>query len=210
MEIIRKIDTIEVKKCFAISQLIRWSKGKKSYLVPISRSDFIKQLSLTKDKVNKMTDKEIDKIVGYRFLRRLRMYNNYNWKLCKFNIDEVGVWRRAGGLPLDFTNKNLSDTASRVKIDMLDGSHKLKKRSKIAIKSILDTNIDILQTEKYLLPIAFLGGTGTRGRKRLKFKTKLDLDDGCMRSIALAVSGKEEIVGYVGFPPEINENISNN
>ena len=54
MEIIRKIDTIEVKKCFAISQLIRWSKGKKSYLVPISRSDFIKQLSLTKDNVNKM------------------------------------------------------------------------------------------------------------------------------------------------------------
>lgn len=61
-------------------------------------------------------------------------------------------------------------------------------------------NIHLLQKEKYLLPIIFKGGTGTKGRKRLKRQMKGDIDDGCMRSIALAISGKKILYVYIGFP----------
>jgi hypothetical protein len=68
---------------------------------------------------------------------------------------------------------------------------------------MLATNVEMLQGEKYLLPIIFKGGTGTRGRHGLKRIMKGDIDDGCMRSIALAVSGTKVIRVYIGFPKKV-------
>ena len=48
--------------------------------------------------------------------------------------------------------------------------------------------------------IVFKGGTGTNGRKLFKKKMKGDIDDGNMRSIALAVASKKTIKVYMGFP----------
>ena len=53
----------------------------------------------------------------------------------------------------------------------------------------------MIQKEKYLFPVVLPGGT--MGRKGLK-KMKGDIDDGCMRSIALAISGKKKIKMYIG------------
>ena len=68
---------------------------------------------------------------------------------------------------------------------------------------MLATNVRLLQSEKYLLPIIFKSGTGTLGRRGLKRVMKGDIDDGCMRSIALAVSGKKVIRAYIGFPKKV-------
>ena len=38
------------------------------------------------------------------------------------------------------------------------------------------------------------------GRKRLKRKMKGDIDDGCMRSIALTIKGAKTIKAYIGIP----------
>lgn len=56
------------------------------------------------------------------------------------------------------------------------------------------------QKEKYLYPIVFKTDTGTKGRKRLKRKVKGDIDDGCMRSIAMAMFGRDPITVYYGIP----------
>ena len=71
-------------------------------------------------------------------------------------------------------------------------------RAAKAVPGILNTCVDVIQDEKYLLPIVFEGNTGTRGRWRLKSKMKGDIDDGCMRSIALAVAGRTKIHVYFG------------
>lgn len=75
-----------------------------------------------------------------------------------------------------------------------------KIRAAKAVKGILETNIDLIQDEKYLYPIVFKEGTGTNGRKGLKKKMKGDIDDGCMRSIALAINGAKKIKVYFGVP----------
>jgi hypothetical protein len=59
------------------------------------------------------------------------------------------------------------------------------------------------QKEKYLYPIVFKTDTGTQGRKRLKRKMKGDIEDGCMRSIALAISGRDRITVYFGIPKNV-------
>ncbi len=196
----KKVDTIEVKRCFVVSQLIRRSRGKKAYLEPISKDEFLIELSIAKNKVLNLSNEELDKLVQGKYKKRLIAYNNSDWYLGEFSTEEAGVWRRAGDLPLDFTNRNLKDTAEKVKQAIANNPKLLGKRSKIAIPNILKENVSIIQNEKYLLPIAFIGNTGTRGRRRLKNKTDLDIDDGCMRSISLAISGKDKIKAYIGFP----------
>lgn len=202
MRKIKKVNTIEVKRCFAVAELIKQTKGSNRHLGILPKEDFNKRLMKIKLDIIKMSEKELDKIVSYnhKYEKRLISYNNSDWYLGEFNVKEAGVWRRAGGLPLNFTNNNLFETAKNVKLSIKNNLNKLEKRAKIVIPNILNTNVDYIQKEKYLLPITFIGGTGTRGRRRFKFKTKLDIDDGCMRSIALTVSGKNKIKAYIGFP----------
>lgn len=113
---------------------------------------------------------------------------------------EVGVWRRAGKLPLDWTNGSLEETAKHVENALTKNSERLVSRAKHAVANILKINVNIIQKEKYLLPIIFKGGTGTKGRRRLKVKMAGDIDDGCIRSIALTINGAKKIKAYIGFP----------
>lgn len=198
MKKLKAIKTIEVKRCFAISQLVRFSKGKK-YLDILNQEEFKNILEKTKSKVLGFSDKELDKTVKGKYKKRLITYNNADWYLGEFAVTEAGVWRRAGDLPLAWTNGSLKETAEEVSKALLENSKLLKKRAKHVIPNILKTNFDI-QNEKYLLPITFIGGTGTRGRKRLKTKTALDIDDGCMRAISLAIKGEKTIKAYIGLP----------
>jgi hypothetical protein len=87
-----------------------------------------------------------------------------------------------------------------VKKALENKSKLLKSRARHAIPNILKLKTHLEQKEKYLYPIVFKTDTGTKGRKRLKNKMKGDIDDGCMRSMALAVSGKENILVYYGVP----------
>jgi hypothetical protein len=115
-------------------------------------------------------------------------------------MSELGVWRRAGGLSMQWTKGNLAQTAEHVSQALKKDPKTLRHRSFTAIPGIIKTALPILQKEKYLLPVAFKNGTGTKGRRGLKQKVIGDLDDGCMRSVALAVSGKKSIKIYFGVP----------
>ena len=77
-----------------------------------------------------------------------------------------------------------------------NNSRELKRRVKRIFPEIL-TYVDSIYTEQHLRPIVFESNTGTMGRKGLK-TTVGDIDDGCMRSIAFAISGKKKIEVYFG------------
>ena len=59
---------------------------------------------------------------------------------------------------------------------------------------------DIISQEKTLFPIVFAGGHGTCGRKWCRKKMTGDIDDGCLRAIALAISGYKTLNVYFGKP----------
>ncbi len=216
MKKIKKVNTIEVKRCFVVSQLIRLQKGNRSYLGLISNNDFQKKLKKTKIKVSKFTEDELDVFIfngkknKNKLNERLNSYNRCDWYMGEFSTKEVGVWRRAGGLPLDYTNGSLKETSIKVKNALINNPKMIKKRAGHTIENILKTNVNDLQKEKYLFPILFKGGVGTNGRRRLKRQMKGDIDDGCMRSIALTISGVKNIKSYIGFPKIIKNQKENN
>ncbi len=212
MKKIKKVNALEVKRCFVVSQLIRKQKIHKSsvkslslkahtrFLKSISFLEFKHKLKIVKQKVLSMSEKELDKIIKNEYKKRFLAFNNSIWYIGEVVPSEVGVWRRAGKLPLEWTNGSLKETAKKVKYAIETKSKLLVNRAKYAISGILEVNINHIQKQKYLLPIIFKGDTGTKGRRRLKKKMAGDIDDGCMRSIALTISGAKKIKAYIGFP----------
>ena len=207
-----EVNKLEVKRCFVVSQLIRRQNFKnyftlvflflfrKGYMKDVSLEDFNERLKKAKERVLKMKESELDKVIKTEWKKRLITYDNSDWYLAEISPNEAGVWRRAGELPLDWTNGSLSETAEKVKYFFNTKPESFTSRAKYTIQNMLKTNVDKLQNEKYLFPIMFQGGSGTRGRKRLKRQMKYDIDDGCMRSVALTINGAKSIKAYIGFP----------
>jgi len=200
MKILKKVGVREVKRTFVISNNIRIQKNGRRYLGKISKEEFLKKFQQSKRKGVRMTDKQLDRQVSRSWLRRLRAYDSSNWYIGEVKTSEVGVWKKAGDLPLSWTNGSLKKTADKVREALEKDSKKFVRRARRAVSNMLVTNVDLLQSEKYLLPIIFKGGTGTLGRRGLKRGMKGDIDDGSMRSIALAVHGARTIRAYIGFP----------
>ncbi len=208
MKILKKVGVREVKRAFVIANAVRIQKSGRRYLGKISREEFLKKLLQAKQKVIQMSNVQLEAhILGAHLKKdsglrsaRLDAYNASDWYLGEVKTSEVGVWKRAGRLSLSWTNGSLKQTADKIHQVLKKNPGLLRGRARHTISNILATNVDILQGEKYLLPIIFKGGTGTLGRHRLKRNMKGDIDDGSMRSIALTVHGVKVIRAYIGFP----------
>ena len=204
MKILKKVASIEVRRAFVIANHITDRKdagNNRTYLKAVSEEEFRKRLLKTKKAILKLKAEKLDTLVSPKWPKRLKAYKASDWFLAEVSPKEVGVWRRAGNLPLEWTNRSLFETAQKVKIAFDKNSKLLRARPRHSIPNVLKLKTHLNQKEKYLYPIVFKGGTGTLGRKRLRFQTKGDIDDGCMRSIALAISGRNPIKVYFGVPP---------
>lgn len=202
MKLLKKVSLIEVKRTFVVADLISGKKDRRKHLTLIPEKTFEHKLRAAKKKARKLSIAQLNRIIKGEWAKRLKAYDASDWYLGTVTPREVGVWKRAGGLPLAWTNGSLADTASYVKKALAQNSKHLKKRARYSIPNILKSNVHLLQKEKYLLPIVFEGDTGTRGRKGLKRRMKADIDDGCMRSIALILHGAKTIRAYIGIPKE--------
>jgi hypothetical protein len=190
MKLLHKVPVDDVKRCFVYSELLRPSKNKSTINRKILSS------------ISKICGKSLDSMVSKNYPKRIKAYNSCDWYLATFLPKELGVWRRAGGLPLEWTNGSLADTAKYFRIALGRNSFKSKKirAAKIIPDIIRELSSVNIQSNKYLLPIVFKHGFGTRGRRYLKYSVKGDIDDGCMRSIALVLNGVKKIKVYYGIP----------
>jgi hypothetical protein len=203
MKILHKTKLIEVKRTFVLSDHLTQRKNRdnnRKFLKNLSEKEFDQKLKKGRKWVLRLKEEQLDELISPKWPKRLRSYNASQWFVADVDPKEVGVWRRAGNLPLQWTNRSLYETAKNVKRALAQNSRLLKSRAKHAIPGILKLKTHTQQKEKYLYPIVFKTDTGTKGRKRLKHKMKGDIDDGCMRSIALAVNGRNPIRVYFGMP----------
>ncbi len=203
MKILKPIPLIEVKRTFVIADQITQRKNlgnNKKFLKDLSEKDFEEKLYKAKKFILKLKEKDLNKLISPKWPKRINAYNSSDWFIAEMSPNELGVWRRAGNLPLRWTNQSLAETTEKVTRGFNRKSKSLKKRPKHSIPNILKIKTHLEQKEKYLYPIVFKTDTGTKGRRRLKRKMKGDIDDGCMRSIAMAISGKNKIMVYFGIP----------
>lgn len=195
MKILKKVAPIEVKRCFVISDFISHQKYTRKQMANVSPAQYRKRVAHAKEVILELPEMMLDMILKGEWAKRYRTYQKMQWHIAEMGTDELGVWKGAGGLPVTWTKGSLKETAQYVKEALAHNPKQLKARSYTAIPGIIKTALKTVQTEKYLYPIALPGGT--YGRSGFK-KMKGDLDDGCMRSIALAVSGKKKIKVYLG------------
>ncbi len=203
MKLLRKVPAIEVKRTFVIADHITQRKNlgnNRKFLKDLSPEEFEKKLHASKRAVLKLKVRSLEKLITPKWPIRINAYNGSQWYLAQMSPRELGVWTRAGNLPLRWTNGSLAETAGKVARGLRRKSKSIKRRPKHSIPNILNIKDHLDQKEKYLYPIVFKTDTGTKGRRRLKRKMKGDIDDGCMRSIAMAISGKDPILVYFGIP----------
>lgn len=187
MKILRKVTAEEVKRCFVISNALSGKKFK-------NVDDFIAQKEKVIQHISTLDESRLDDRIDWK--RRVNAYNRMDWYLAISTPKELGAWKGAGGIPLPWTDCNLTKTAQQVSKALKNNSQELKRRAKKIFPEILDY-VDSIYAEQHLRPIVFESNTGTLGRKGLK-PTLGDIDDGCMRSIAFAMAGKKQITVYFG------------
>lgn len=202
MKIIKRVSVLEIKRCFVVSNLLARRTHRGHMKTAEATDHYLDRLEIVHKKVVQMKESQLDHVIEKEWKKRLDAYNHSRWSLVEISIKEIGVWNRAGELPLRWTNRSLEETAIKVKraLNRKNGFKHKHIRAAHAIRGILKTSVEVIQNEKYLLPIIFSCDTGTGGRKRLKTKMRGDIDDGCMRSIALAVNGSKKILAYFGRP----------
>lgn len=200
MKLIRKVHPKEVKRSYVIAQLAKDGFGHTKDRTRLSRAEQQKRFVSAKRKGVGLTLAQLDAIMGKEWQgKRLVAYDSCDWYIGTVHPSEVGVWNRAGGLPVRWTNGSLKETAEKVKRGLAAGKLTHTRAGKV-VSNMLKINVDNLQKEKYLYPIIFEGNTGTRGRRSLKRQMKGDIEDGCMRSIALTINGAKTITAYIGIP----------
>lgn len=203
MKLLKKVKSIEAKRCFVFSQRFTSKnttvKSIRDKIVKVDAKTFKQDLKKIKKEVLKINEKELDKIItADRNTTRLKAYDNANWYIGYADVDEVGAWREAGRVPKSWTKKSLKSTATIIaKIVNSKKSRFAKIRPIRVVPEIIKAK-DILKREKYLFPIFLQGGTIPDCRKGMD-KMALDIDDGNMRSFAFAVSGDKKIKAYIGI-----------
>jgi hypothetical protein len=195
MRFIRQVPAIQVKRAFVVANDTRGHKKEKR--AKLSNEELQKNFIKAKVRVGKLKNAQLDRIIGKEYAKRRDAYNSVEWFIGTVKTNEVAVWRGAGGLPMPWTQASLEKTAKKVAWAIERKSKRLKKRVKLAMPGILANSLEKIQKEKYLLPIILPAGTIKNCRGQFR-KFKGDIDDGCMRSIALAVSGKKTIRAYIG------------
>ena len=208
MKIIKKVSSKEVKRAFVISDSLRFHKGNTQHMALVTSVEFNNLLQKHKKQILTLGVNELNSHMtkgrkqGKKYMlfrqSRLNAYSNYSWFLARFSTHELGVWKNAGGLPYSWTKDSLFDTAKYINKYLFTSKIIKWPRIKYALKGITSM-LGTIKEEKYLYPIVFMAGSGTKGRRWCN-KMKGDIDDGNMRAISLAASGEKFITVYFGKP----------
>src|SRR3989344_9057844 len=198
MRLIRKVKAIEVKRAFLMTNFLRkyGVAEKRDRKIPTKEKYLLARAKAHKA-VKKLTEKQLDKLIGKEWKKRLTAYNSVNWYMGEIYTKEVGVWRKAGDLPGPWINYSLAYTAKTVKKALETNNKLLRKRARRVIPIIINLK-DIIKKDKYSLSIVMDKQSSPVNRRWLK-KMQWTLDDGNMRSIAFAISGDKKMKAYIGI-----------
>lgn len=196
MKLMRRVGGIEVKRTFLLTEFLRkYGVAKKNdkKVPPVKK--YLLARARAYRALRKLPEKKLDKIIG-SWKKRLVAYQKVDWYVGELLTKEVGVWKRAGGLPASWTDNSLAHTGNMVRKALESGSGLLNKRARRVVPIIINLK-KIIKKDRYSLPIVIERGPSPVNRKGLK-KMRWELDDGNMRSIAFAVSGDRKIRAYIG------------
>ncbi len=146
MKILRKARVREVKRISVTGHSTWTQKVEKC----------ISTKSIAKKIIRKLQKSQWKALILYRDiarLKRLKAYGTSEWYLGEVTSSEVFVRGISRKLPLFWTNYSLSNTTNKMRDTLLKNSKLLTGQTQQSIPNMSETNIDILQSKEYLLPI---------------------------------------------------------
>lgn len=175
----------EVKQCFVLSD-----KAKK--FANLNITEFQEGLGAFKKDVEEMSEQQLDSVLDWRAPE----YNRLTWRWGTVSIDEIGVWPGAAGLPERLCLGSVRETASGILkmggVQALPVNGDTRARDSIPG---MEAVAEVISNERLLSLIARAGGTY---RKPPHERMRWDLDDGSVRSVALALVGIERLNAFFG------------
>lgn len=195
MKLLRKVKPIDAKRAFINTHLLRkFGIARKRDVKAPTVSRYLKAQSKVSDVFKKMNEKQLDRYI--RSKKRLTAYNSVDWYIGEVEVQKIGVWQKAGGLPKEWTDNSLAHTAELVKKGLESKDRRIRKRSRRVLPIIMLFE-KMIKTDKYSLPIIFQRKVSPVKRRGLK-KMPFEIDDGNMRAIAFAMNGDKKIKAYIG------------
>ncbi|OGF63998.1 hypothetical protein A2661_01040 [Candidatus Giovannonibacteria bacterium RIFCSPHIGHO2_01_FULL_45_24] len=202
MELLKKVKTIEVKRCFVFSQRftsknMRKESVKKKIIKP-SKEALLNNLDKVKKQVLKLKESSLDNVIADEYKKRLWAYNQLDWYIGIVDLTEVGIWRRTGGTPESWAKGSLKETAIRFKKELRNENSRFKKVRSIKVVPQIIKSKQIIKKEKYLMPILLPTGIIPETRKGMR-KTRFYIDDGTMRTLAFTSTGDKRVKAFIGI-----------
>lgn len=115
---------------------------------------------------------------------RVELYRNLTWELVEVQPKELGIWDKAQGMPHEWCVGNLIETMEYYKKTQNHDGEYHKRIIYFLNKGEIDE-------------IIVVDGATKRGRENCR-EMKYNIDDGCMRAIALMLKGYTRIRCYLG------------
>lgn len=202
MKLLTIVSAIEPKRCFILSQRFTSKKIRKKGIKTHKPSEkiLINNLSKVQKEILKLNEQSLDQIISSEYKKRILAYNSLKWHIGEVRTSEVKVWRKTGGLYQSWTDRSsLKRTADKLRIELHKEHSQIHRRRAMYVVPEIIKIKQLIKKEKYLLPIVIPNGTYKKYSGGIR-SIPWFIDDGCMRSLAYAISGDEIIKVYIGIP----------
>ena len=179
----KKIRIKEVLQAFVIANELKKEYGKINNI-----SEYKEIHSKINNRIKKYSEKELWQCIKDK--NRIRRYKSCDWYSGRINISSTGLWPRMGLMPENFFFKDSKWAANQI----------FKNSNKI-LKGELNHLFRILPFVSYLnkhIPTIVIHNSSIRNEKKY-LKEFYDIDDGCHRTVCLALLGRTFINAYIGI-----------
>ena len=161
---------------------------KKKYSEICNISEYKEIYSKINIKIKKYSEKELWQHIKDK--ERVKRYKSCEWYFSKIKITSTGVWPNMGHIA---DNLLLKDTKW--------AANQIYQNSNRILKGELNHLFRILPFVNYLnkhIPTIVIKDSIIRNNKKY-FKEIYDIDDGCHRTVCLALQGRTFINAYIGI-----------
>ncbi len=177
----------KVKFKKVLQTFITANELKKKYAKINNINEYKKIYLEIEKKVKKYSEQKLLSRVSDK--NRAERYKSCDWYFGRIRIDSTGVWPRMGNIPNNLLIKDSKWSANQI----------YKNSAKI-IKYKLNHLFRIMPLASHLnqrMPIIVIKDGAIRSEKKY-LKQKYDIDDGCHRTICLALTGRIFVNAYIG------------
>jgi len=198
------VSNAEVKRAYLLANTLKGVINSEGYSIQRMEEEYE---SLRND-IEALGISGIDDGIFSEYPKRLHQYNSLNWHRGRISLASLGVWPRMGGIDIRLCQKNLPDTAEKIK-QVRGGDSYLDVPEKVFGKiDSMQEKMPFIMNRLPLIVVpggeirspSYEGGARSSGHDgSLLEHTLWDIDDGNHRAVSHSLLGFKYAPAYIGM-----------